>query len=101
MSTVNNFVSDIPTYADLLETINAIHELLYNFQSEINVAIVRHVHPYVIEVSHFNGYFQIHIFTLQGLLHLYNTIDDMLLLTILILHNEYSSVHTTCYIGRI
>ena len=80
MSTVNNFVSDIPTYADLLETTNAIHELLYNFQSEINVAIVRHVHPYVIEVSHLNGYFQIHIFTLQGLLHLYNTIDDMLLL---------------------
>ena len=35
MSTVNNFVSDIPTYADLLETVNAIHELLYNFQSEI------------------------------------------------------------------
>ena len=62
MSTVNNFVSDIPTYADLLETINAIHELLYNFQSEINVVIVRHEHPYVIEVSHFNGYFQIHIF---------------------------------------
>ena len=57
MSTVNNFVSDIPTYADLLETINAIHELLYNFQSEINVAIARHIHPYVIEVSHFNGYF--------------------------------------------
>ena len=80
MSTVNKFVSDIPTYADLLETVNAIHQLLYNFQSEINVAIVRHVHPYVIEVSHFNGYFQIHIFTLQGLLHLYNTIDDMLLL---------------------
>ena len=53
MSTVNNFISDIPTYADLLETVNAIHELLYNFQSEINVAIVRHIHPYVIEVSHF------------------------------------------------
>ena len=78
MSTVNNFVSGIPTYADLLETINAIHELLYNFQSEITIAIVRHVYP--IEVSHFNGYFQIHIFTLQGLLHLYDTIDDMLLL---------------------
>ena len=48
MSTVNNFVLNIPTYNDLLETVNAIHQLLYNFQSEINVVIVRHVHPYVV-----------------------------------------------------
>ena len=70
MLTVNNFVSNIPTYNDLLETVNAIHQLLYNFQFEINVVVVRHIHPYVVEVSHFNGYFQIHIFTLQGLLQI-------------------------------
>ena len=80
MLTVNNFVLNIPTYNDLLETVNAIHQLLYYSQSEINVVIIRHVYPYLVEVSHFNGYFQIHIFTFQGLLHLHNTIDEMLLL---------------------
>ena len=80
MSTVNNFAFNAPTYNDLVETVSAIHQLLCHFQSEIKVVIVRHVYPYVVEVSHFDGYLQIHIFTFQGLLHLHDTIDEMLLL---------------------
>ena len=64
MSTVNNFVFNVPIYKELVETVSAIHQLLYHFQSEIKVHIVRHAYPYVIEVSHFDGYLQIHIFTL-------------------------------------
>ena len=58
MSTVNNFLLNIPSYNDLLETVNAIHQLLYYFQSELNVVVVRHIYPYVVEVSSFNNYFQ-------------------------------------------
>ena len=78
MSTVNNFLSTIPSYNDLLETVNAIHQLLYQFQAEINVVIVRHTYPYIVEFSSFNNYFQVHVFTFQGLLYLHNTLDEML-----------------------
>ena len=80
MSTVNSFVSNIPSYNDLLQTVNAIQQLLYQFQAEVNVVIIRHTYPYIVEFSSFNNYFQVHIFTFQGLLYLHNTLDEMLLL---------------------
>ena len=78
MSNVNNFLSSIPSYNDLLETVNAIHHLLYHFQAEIDVVIVRHTYPYIVEFSSFSNYFQVHVFTFQGLLFLHNTLDQML-----------------------
>ena len=80
MSTVNSFVSNIPSYNDLVQTVNAIQQLLYQFQAEINVDIVRHTYPYIVVFSSFHNYFQVHIFTHQGLLFLYHTLDEMLLL---------------------
>ena len=78
MSSVNNFLSNIPSYNDLLETVNAIHHLLYYYQAEVNVVIVKHTYPYIVEFSSFHNYFQVHIFTFQGLLYLHNTLDEML-----------------------
>ena len=53
MSTVNSFVSNIPSYNDLLQTVNAIQQLLYQFQAEVNVVIIRHTYPYIVEFSSF------------------------------------------------
>ena len=79
MSTVNNFMSHVPSYNDLLETVNAIQHLLYQFQAEVNVHIVRHSYPYIVEFSSFNNYFLVHVFTFQGLLFLHTTLDEMLM----------------------
>ena len=72
-------MSHVPSYNDLLETVNAIHHLLYQFQAEINVYIVRHSYSYIVEFSSFNNYFQVHVFTFQGLLFLHTTLDEMLM----------------------
>ena len=63
-----------------MQTVNAIQQLLYQYQAEINVDIVRHTYPYIVAFSSFYNYFQVHIFTFQGLFFLYNTLDEMLLL---------------------
>ena len=80
MSTVNNFILDVPSYNDLVQTVNAIHQLLYYFQADINVVIVKHTYPYIVEFSSFHNYFLIHIFTFQGLLYLHDKLEEMLLL---------------------
>ena len=80
MSTVNSFVSNIPSYNDLVQTVNATKQLLYQFQAEVNEVIVKHTYPYIVTFSSFNNYFQVHIFTFQGLLYLHDTLDEMLLL---------------------
>ena len=80
MSIVNNFMSDVPSYNDLVQTVNALNQLVYSFQAEVDIAIVKHTYPYIVEFSSFHNYFLIHIFTFQGLLYLHDKLEQMLLL---------------------
>lgn len=70
----------VPTYQEFIKTVSNIEHLIHQSQAEIGVNIIRHFYPYLVEVHYFTGYFQIHIFTTQGLLNLQNTVDTLLLL---------------------
>ena len=75
----NNFIPYVPTYTEVLHAVSNIENLIYQFQSEMTVVITRHIYPYTIEVSYFNGYFHVHIFNFQGLSQLRDTINNLLL----------------------
>ena len=80
MVDVNKFLPHVPTYNDFIQTVVSLEHLLEEFHSETRINIVRHIYPYTVEVVHFNGYFQVHIFTFQGLLQLQHTVNNFLLL---------------------
>lgn len=73
-----SFIPSVPTYTDLLETIHSIEQLLYQFQSEVKISIVRHIYPYVIEIALFSTYHQFHIHTVQQLLNMQHKIEQLL-----------------------
>ena len=75
---MNSFSPFIPSYAEFLHTVTYFQDLLEQYDSQTQLVIVKHNYPYTVEVFHFSSYFQIHIFTFQGLQHLQTTIDNLL-----------------------
>ena len=79
MQHTNGFAPVAITYGELLNTVSDIEELLYQFQSEIVMHITKHAYPYTVEITYLAGSFQLHIFNIHDLFHLYYIIQDILL----------------------
>ena len=75
-----SFVKPVPTYTEFLQTVSDIQVLIFSFQSEIKLHIIRHTYPYTVQISVFNFYNHIHIYTLQDLLYLHHKVQQLLIL---------------------
>ena len=72
---MSTFNTCMPSYFDFINTVISCQNILEQYQSQAQLVIVKHTYPYRVEITNFDSYFQLHIFTLQGLLHLQNTIE--------------------------